>query len=121
MLFGVRIDEVSNIENSFPINCLTPRAHMLAKISQFNFLPQGGYFDIIKIDCLLFLYAMLTLTNFNLLHFILSSMIMPYEQLSFPCLLTNVFTHYGIELGSETSSLGKESFGPAFINRMFLP
>ena len=61
ILFGVRIDEVYKNENSFPINCLTPRAHVLAKIAQFNFLSQGGYFQVIKIDCLLFLYAMPTL------------------------------------------------------------
>ena len=33
MLFGVRIDAVSKIENSFPINCLTLRAHVLVKIT----------------------------------------------------------------------------------------
>jgi len=46
---------------------------------------------------------------------------MPHEQLEFPCLLTKVFTHFGIELGTETPSLGKESFGSASINRTFLP
>ena len=83
MLFGVRIDEISKNENSFPINCLTPRAHVLAKTAQFNFLSQGGQFYVIKMDCLLFLYAMLTLTNFNLPHFLLSSMIVPREQFRF--------------------------------------
>ena len=39
MLFRVKINEVYRKENSFPINCLTPRAHVLAKIAQFNFLP----------------------------------------------------------------------------------
>jgi len=67
----------------------------------------------------LFLYALFTLTNFNLSHFILSSMIVPCEQLSFPYLLTKVFTHFGIELGTETPSLGKESLESASINSFF--
>ena len=71
-------------------------------------------------DCLLFLCAMLTLTNFDLPHFILSFKIMPREQLGFFCLLTKVFTHFGIELGTETPSMGKESFGSSSINRIFL-
>ena len=66
MLFRVRSDEVYRNENSFPINYHTPRAHVLAKIAQFNFFPQGGRFHVIKMDCLLLLYAMLSLTNFNL-------------------------------------------------------
>jgi len=103
------------------MNCLTPRAHVLAKIAQFNFLPQGGHFNIIKMGCLLFQYVILILTNFNLPHFILISMIVPCELLSFPCLLTKVFTHYGIELGTETSTLGKENFRSTSINRIFLP
>ena len=36
-------------------------------------------------------------------------------------MLTKVFTHFGIELGTETPSVGKESFGSTSINRMFLP
>jgi len=48
-------------------------------------------------------------------------MIIPREQLGFPCLLTKVFTHFGIEPGNETPSVGKESFGSASINKMFLP
>ena len=119
MLFGVIIDEVSKNMNTFPINCLILRAHVLAKIAQFNFLPQGGHFHIIKMDFLLFLYTMLIPTNFNLSHFILSSMIVPHEQLGFPYLLTKVFTHFEIEHGTKTPSLGKESFGSASINRMF--
>ena len=99
MLFGIRTDEVYKNENSFSINCLTPRAHVLAKIARFNFLSQGGHFYVIKMDYLLL--AMFALTNFNLPHFILSPMIMPREQLGFPCLLTKVFTHFGIELGTE--------------------
>ena len=102
------------------MNCLTPRAHVLAKIAQFNFLPQGGHFNIIKMGCLLFQYVILILTNFNLPHFILISMIVPCELLSFPCLLTKVFTHYGIEIGTEISSLGKENFESTSINRIFL-
>ena len=35
-------------------------------------------------------------------------------------LLTKVFTHFGTELGTETPSLGKESFGFSSINKMFL-
>jgi len=31
MLLGVRMDEVYRNKNSVPINCLTPRAHVLAK------------------------------------------------------------------------------------------
>ena len=62
-------------------------------------------------DCLLFLYAMLTLTEFNLPNLFLNSMIMSRAQLAFPCLLTEVFTFYGIDLENETPSLGKESFG----------
>ena len=45
---------------------------------------------------------------------------MPKEQLDFPCLLINAFTHFEIELGTETPSVGKESFGSTPINRMFL-
>ena len=120
MLFRVRVDEVSDIENSFPIKCLTPRAHVLAKIAQFNFLPQEGHYHIIKLDCLLLLYAMLILTNFNLSHFILDSMIVPREQLDFPYLIIKVFTYYEIELDTNPS-LDKESFGPSTINKMFLP
>ena len=48
-------------------------------------------------------------------------MIKPYEQLGFPCLLIKVFTHFGIELGTKIVSMGKESFGSASVNRMFLP
>ena len=70
-------------------------------------------------DCLLFVYTVLSLTNINLPHFILSYMIIPREQLGFPCLLTKVFTHFGIEPGNETPSVGKESFRFASINRMF--
>jgi len=65
MLFGVRSNEVYRNENSFPINCLTPRAHVLAKIAQFNFLPQRGHFHVIKMDCLLLYNAIFSLTNFN--------------------------------------------------------
>ena len=64
---------------------------------------------------------MLTLTNFNLPHVVLNFMIGPSEQLDFPYLLTKVFMYYGIKLGTETLSLGKESFGSASINRMLLP
>ena len=64
---------------------------------------------------------MLTLNNFNLPLFILSSMIMPREQLGFPCLLTKVFTYFGIELETETPSVGKERFRSTSVNRMFLP
>jgi len=46
---------------------------------------------------------------------------MPKEQLDFPCLLINAFTHFEIELGTETPSVVKESFGCASINRIFLP
>ena len=62
---------------------------------------------------------MLTLTNFNLPHFILSFMIMSHKQLSFSYLLIKVFTHYGIGLGTETPH--KESLGFTSINRIFLP
>ena len=93
---------------------------MLAKIAQFNFLPQGGHFHTIKMDYLLFLYAMLTLTEFNLPNFFLNSMIISREQIAFPCLLTEVFTFYSIDLENETPSLGKESFRLATNNRMFL-
>ena len=48
-------------------------------------------------------------------------MIKPREQLRLPCLLTKVFTHFGIKLGTEIPSVGKESFGSASINRIFLP
>ena len=84
MIFGERIDKVFRNVNSFPINYLTPRAHVLAKNAQLNFLPQGGHFHVIKMDCLLFFYAMLALTNFNLPHFILSSMICLVNNSNFP-------------------------------------
>ena len=64
--FGVRVDKITGFKSSFPIKYLTPGAHALAKIAQSNFLPQGGYFHTIKMDCLLFLYVMLTLIEFNL-------------------------------------------------------
>ena len=121
MLFGVRASEVSKPHASFPIKCLTPGAHVLAKIIQFNFLPQGGHYHMIKLDCMLLLYAMFTATEFNLANFLLHYMIMPCEQLAFPCLLTKIFMHYEINLTAETSSVGMESFGSSTINRMFLP
>jgi len=40
MLFGIRAIP-SNA--SFPIKYLTPRAHILTKIAQLNFLPQRGH------------------------------------------------------------------------------
>jgi len=39
----------------------------------------------------------------------------------FSCSLTKVFTHFGIELVTETPSIEKESFGSASINKIFLP
>ena len=71
---------------------------------------------MIKLDCLLLLYAMFTAAEFSLL----CSMTMPREQLACPYLLTKVFTHYEIDLSSE-ASFDKESFGSATINRTFLP
>ena len=121
MLFGVRASEVSKPNASFPIKCLIPKAHILDKIAQFNFLPQVGHYHMIKLDCLLLLYARITTTEFNLANFLLHAMIMAREQLAFPCLLTKVFMHYEIDLTSETPSFGKESFGSATVNRMFLP
>ena len=35
-------------------------------------------------------------------------------------MLTKVFAHFGVELGTETPYVEKESFGSAPINRMFL-
>ena len=55
---------------------------------------------------------MFTLTNFNLPYFILSSMIMPREK---KCVYT-----LELSLGLKPIS-GKESFGYASINKMFLP
>ena len=62
---------------------------------------------------------MFTATEFKLPNFILHSMIMPCEQLAFPCLLTKVHV-FEIDLTPKTPSFGKESFGFATINRMFL-
>jgi len=100
---------MTGFKSSFPIKCLTPRAHVLEKIAQFNFLPQGGHFYTIEMDCLLFHYAMLTLTEFNLPN--LNFMIMPREQLAFPCLLTEVLTFYGIDLENEILPWEKKVLG----------
>ena len=121
VLCGVRAKEVTNIEIFFPIKLLTPRARILVKIAQSNFLPQGCHFHTVRMEILLLIYAILICIDTELPNLILHFMLKPSEQLAFSCLLTKVFTHFKINLSNETSTLGKEGIGSFTINIMFLP
>ena len=66
MLFGVRSDKVYRNENSLPINCLTPRAHVLAKLLSSTFSLKEDIFLSLKWTADVFYMPCFTLTNFNL-------------------------------------------------------
>jgi len=75
ILCEVRDSGVFRFDYSFPIKLLTPRARLLVKIAQFNFLPQGGHFNIVKMETLLLMYIMFTYIEINLLDLLLHSIL----------------------------------------------